>query len=372
MRRTGWVLWAILANAAAVACGSSTPNRPAQASASGSAGTAESGSPVSGATGSNAGGSPAGAGDASVDASSAMDGSVDAQETSEAAAEDAGAGDEAPLDGSNDGPAPTPPLCNPSAVWSDGTPLAISTGADQFGAVTPDERTLVWTSTVLGGTATVYCADRTDPTVPFANPVPLGLSGFDVMTGPIAVSPDGLRLALEASDTTFFTLTRPDRTSPFGLTADTTEFAALNGELSASEAVVQLGDPVYGADGQSFFYSRFPVGGAQGIATIFEAARSGTDPWSDGTPLNGDPIQESTGEVRRRPTGISADALTLFYWDDAMGGEMIAWRTTADDAFANSQPIGARIGAQPNATCTALYYSAPVDGGTALFVATPR
>jgi hypothetical protein len=398
MRPGGWTagatfaaaLAAALAGVAATACGPSTPSRPpGQASLGGSSGAATSGSGVSGATGSGAAGSSAtgsgaagssaagsgsgsagAADDASADASGGMDGGPDAADASEAGAEDAGAGDASQEAGSSDdGATPAPPLCAPGIVWADGTSLAISTGADQFGAVTPDERTLVWTTTAMGGIATMVYADRTDPTVPFANPVPLVISGIDVMAGPMAISPDGLRLALEAADTTFFTVTRPDRSSPFGPTVDTTEFAELDGEIAASETVVQLGDPVYGADGQTFFYSRFPVGGAQGIATIFEAAREGADPWSDGTPLNGDPIQETDDEVRRRPSGISADALTLFYWDDAAASEMMAWRTTADGAFANPSAIGAKAGAQPNATCTALYYSAPVDGGTALFVA---
>jgi hypothetical protein len=389
MRPGGWTVGAtfaaVLAGVSATACGPSTPTRPpGQASLGGSSGAGTSGSGVAGVTGSGATGSAAAgsgatgsgsgsagtAGDASGDASGGMDSGPDAPDAAEAGTEDAGAGDAAQEAGSSgDGATPSPPLCAPGIVWADGTSLAISTGADQFGAVTPDERTLVWTTTAPGGIPTIDYADRTDPTVPFANPVPLVLSGIDVMAGPMAISPDGLRLALEAADTTFFTVTRPDRSSPFGMTADTTEFAAQNGEISASEAVVQLGDPVYGADGLTFFYSRFPVGGAQGIATIFEAAREGTDPWSDGTPLNGDPIQENDDEVRRRPSGVSADALTLFYWDDAAAGEMMAWRTTADGAFANPLAIGAKAGAQPNATCTALYYSAPADGGTALFVA---
>ncbi|HSY24781.1 MAG TPA: hypothetical protein VK841_21805 [Polyangiaceae bacterium] len=378
-------LAAFLAGVSATACGPSTLNPPpGQASLGGSSGAATSGSGVSGATGSGATGSGAGstgatgsgsgstgaAGDASGDASAGMDSGTDAPSAPEASAEDTGAGDAAQETGSSgDGAAPAPPLCAPGIAWADGTSLAISTGADQFGAVTPDERTLVWTTTATGGIATIVYADRTDPTVPFANPVSLVLSSIDVIAGPMAISPDGLRLALEAADTTFFTVTRPDRSSPFGPTVDTTEFAELNGEIAASEAVVQLGDPVYGADGQTFFYSRFPVGGAQGIATIFEAAREGIDPWNDGTPLNGDAIQETDGEVRRRPSGISADALTLFYWDDAAAGEMMAWRTTADGAFANPSAIGAKAGAQPNATCTTLYYSAPADGGTALFAA---
>ena len=335
MRRSGRTLWACLMGVWAVACGPSAPSRPAQANGSGSTSGAASGSAVSGATGSAATGSgtagaAGAAGDASVDATGGTDGGTDAgPDAFEAGANDAGADDASQEAANDDGPTPPPPLCAPGAAWSDGTPLAISTGADQFGAVTPDERTLVWTTTAPGGVATIEYADRSDPAVPFANPVPLVLSGIDVVAGPIAITPDGLRLALEAADTTFFTLTRPDRTSPFGSTVDTTEFAALNGEISASEAVVELGDPVYGADGLTFVYSRFPVGGAQSIATIFEATRDGADPWSDGIPLNGDPIQETGDEVRRRPSGISADTLTLFYWDDAAGGEMMAWRTTA-------------------------------------------
>lgn len=372
MRRIGCFV-GLGALSAAMACGSGSPTRPAQGASGGSTGTAGSaaGAAGTGAAGSAGASGSAGAagGRAGVDDAGA-DADADAPETSEAAADDGGAGDGSQVEAS-DAPAPTPPLCNPSLAWSSGIPLAISTGADQFGAVTPDERTLVWTSTASGA-ATVYYADRADATVPFANPVSLALTGVDVMSGPVAISPDGLRLALEASDSTFFAVTRPDRSSPFGAATDTTEFAAVNGEIFASEAVVKLGDPVYGADGETFYYSRFPVGGAQGIATIFEASRMNADPWSDGIPVNGDPVQETNDEMRRRPSGISADARTIFYWDGATGAEMMAWRTTADGAFANAQSIGAKTGAQPNGACTALYYSAPADGGTGLFVAAAR
>ena len=371
--RLGWAGLFSMASMSAAACGTASPNRPAQANTSGISGAAGSAAGAAGASGATGTVGAAGAGGtgASGEPAGANDAGADGQET-EGGADDGSAVDEAQVEASeasDDGPVATPPLCNPNVAWSDGTPLAISTGADQFGAVTPDERTLVWTSTT-SGLATVYYADRTDTTVPFANATPLVLTGIATMPGAIAISPDGLRLALEAPDTTFFTVTRPDRSSPFAATTDTTEFAELNGEISASEAVVALGEPIYGADGETFVYSRYPVGGAQGIATIFQAARGGTDPWSDGVPLNGDAIQEAAAEVRRRPSGISADTLTLFYWDDAAGGEMMAWRATADDSFGNPQSLGPRTGAQPNATCTLLYYSAPADGGTWLFVAT--
>jgi hypothetical protein len=48
----------------------------------------------------------------------------------------------------------------------------------------------------------------------------------------------------------------------------------------------------------------------------------------------------------------------------------MAWRPSASGVFTSATAIGARSGAQPNAACTAIYYSAASSGGTALVVAT--
>ena len=136
-----------------------------------------------------------------------------------------------------------------------------------------------------------------------------------------------------------------------------------------AETVALLGDPVFGPDGVSFYYSRYPVGGGGSIATAFESSRSADGSWADGTPLNGSAVDTTPAGQRRRPTGMSADARTLFCWDEATGAETMAWRATPTEAFTTEASIGARLGAQPNAACTAIYYSAPAGTGTGLFMA---
>jgi hypothetical protein len=281
---------------------------------------------------------------------------------------DAGVGDGSAGDVAEGAAPQPPPICPTTAAWGNGTALAISTGEDTFGAITPDERTIVWTSGGDAGGFTVYVADRTGPSVPFANPtvVPLAADGF--VPGALAVSPDGLRVAALAPGMGFFLLTRSARGSAFGGSMTTTELATINDELSESETVDELGDPVFGQADQTFYYSRYSAAGGA-IPTIFEATRTGTMPWGDGTPLSGPAVEETDAGQRRRPTGISADDRTLFYWDDATGAEMMAWRPTSTASFTTAASIGPRTGAQPNSACTAIYYSAAAGAGTGLFVA---
>jgi hypothetical protein len=270
------------------------------------------------------------------------------------------------------GPPEPPPVCPTDVEWGDGTVLSLSTGSDDFGAITPDELTLVWTSGGDAGGFTVSCADRTASSASFGTPQVVPLAAGSFVPGSVSVSPDGLRLVFQAPDTTFFVLTRASRGSAFAASMTTSEFAIINAEISGGEIIEHLGDPLIGASDETFYYSRYPAGVGQNIATVFEADRSGSAPWGDGTAINGAAIEETGGGQRRRPSGISADGRTLFYWDDASGAEMMTWRATPTGAFATAISIGARTGAEPNADCTAIYYSAAASGGTSLFMASRK
>jgi len=260
-------------------------------------------------------------------------------------------------------------VCPSGVTWDTGTLLTVSTGQDTFGAITPDELTLVWTTGGDGGPTSVYYVDRAAATTAFVNPLPLPLAADSFRVGPLAVSPDGLRVVAQATDTSFFALTRGARGSAFNSVPSTTEFADVNSDLTMGETVVELGDPVVGQKDQTFYYSRYPVTASVGLPTVVESSRVGSAPWADGVSVDGTSLLEVAGGRRRRPTGVSSDDLTLFYWDQVSGMEMMVWRSTLSGAFANATSIGARAGAQPNAACTALYYSAASAAGTSLYVA---
>jgi hypothetical protein len=77
--------------------------------------------------------------------------------------------------------------------------------------------------------------------------------------------------------------------------------------------------------------------------------------------------------LRRRPTGVASDDLTVFYWDETDMTEKAGWRLSSSTALEHIETLGGLRGATPNAACDNLYYSAAGDaGGLDLFVATRR
>jgi hypothetical protein len=323
-------------------------------------------------------------GDASTDApvsapesGSGVDGSADASPTEggpdhDAAvaadgASDAAAssteGGEAGVDGSFM-PPPVTPVCSQTAVWGAGTLLAISTSSDdELDSITPDALTIAWTEGT-GASATLEIADRASTTDPFGAPQSLAAGQFTADR--VALSPDGLRLVVVNADAQGFSeLTRSARTSSsvFGAAA-TGSYANLNGALSSG---LSYGDPVLGADDAVFYYSVY--GGSQ-TATIYRTARLlKGDTWPTGAALTSSTGLAAQGTLRRRPTGISSDEQTLFFFDEVMGIERAAWidsSTGAYDAFVNL--AGYRL-ASPVSACDALYYSAQGASSIDLFVA---
>ena len=289
--------------------------------------------------------------------------------TSEAG--DGGAPVDAGSDGSDGNVGPPPPgaVCSQTAVWGTGTLLAISTSFDDnLGAITPDELTIAWTIGT-GSSATIAYADRAAATDPFGAPQMLSASPF--AADRVALSPDGLRLVVVNGDRQGFSeLTRTARTgvgSAFGAPAvGSYSNFDMSGVLSSGES---FGDPVLSADDVAFYYSVY--GGAQ-TATIYRAARllSG-DAWPVGAPLPASTELAQMGSSRRRPTAISSDEQTLFFWDEVMTTERAAWIDTSTGAFTVFVDLGTRRWAGPNAACNRLYYSDEPAGGSSfdLFVA---
>jgi hypothetical protein len=315
------------------------------------------------------------AADGAADTADATRANVDADDASESQSGDAegdgSPGDGSPGDGSPgdetadapSGSAVTLPgaLCDAGASWGPGTPVDVAAPPGAiFQTITPDELTIAWTYDA-GASVAVAWADRATTADPFGDPqtAPSGTFADDR----VAISPDGLRLVVLNDDRKGFSeMTRPVRAgagNAFGAPA-TGAYANFDasGALGAGQS---FGDPVLADGDGAFYYSLYD--GVQ-TATLYRTARlSPGDAWPLGAPISGGPDLAAQGVLRRRPTGVSSDQATLFFWDEVAGIERAAWIDAATGAFDSFVDLGARAGAVPNAACDRLYYAPASDSG---------
>ena len=313
-----------------------------------------------------------GATDARVDTGASPDsGRPDASEGGQDSGPDAlsDAAAEAPTDDAETSSSPPPPaaLCSTTATWGTGGLIALATTSDdELDTVTPDELSIAWT-VGSGSAATIEYADRLSSTDAFGAPQALAAGQFTADR--VSLSSDGLRLVVVNADGQGFSeLLRVSRVSP-GNTFGAPSVGAY-GNLDAPTALAagqSYGDPVLAADDNAFYYSVY--GGGQ-TTTIFRASRlvSG-DSWEVGSPLATSTGLAAQGSLRRRPTGISSDEQTLFFWDEVLGTERAAWIDQSTGAFDVFVDLGTRSMAAPESTCSRLYYSAPGTESINLFVA---
>ena len=71
----------------------------------------------------------------------------------------------------------------------------------------------------------------------------------------------------------------------------------------------------------------------------------------------------------RHPTGLSADGLTLFFFDPDRQSARAAWRADASASFSFFEDLAGVGRASVNAACSELYYSSVLEN-TALRVGT--
>lgn len=295
--------------------------------------------------------------------------------TPDASSKDSGndAGDDATSDGSlnRDGGAdadagdaayqPPDSLCDPQLQLNDPTVLASSTPLDDnLGTVTPDELTIAWTTTDAGTTTVLY-ADRAGANDAFG--ATKQFAG-DFADDRAALSDDGLTLLLVHSDRRSFLLfARASRDEAFA-PADASTMEPLTIGLGAD---ARLADPVFARGAYLLVYS---VYGGGAIDTVQLATRlSATSPFSVGGPL-AFPELRASGNKRRRPTGIDVEFQTLFFYDEISNTEKIGL-LKGTIGFFSVHDLGQRPGAQPNASCSRVYYSVPKTS-LDLAVATPK
>jgi hypothetical protein len=246
-------------------------------------------------------------------------------------------------------------LCPVGASWEDGTDVATAStaGKDVFGSITPDELTIAWIS-VDAGVPTLHYADRASANDPFFPASSIaGAQGHFALDRP-ALSPDGLRIVVVREDgKAFGEYTRTARLTTFSDVPAELTFAALNTQGLLFTAEESFGDPVLSEDDRTLYYSRHDATSHQ---TIFATTRTSNTPWSVGSPVETPALERHCGH-RKRPTGVSSDQLTLFFWDEESGTERATYRPSLDAPFEGAVVLGARFGAQPNKDCTRLYYS---------------
>jgi hypothetical protein len=219
-------------------------------------------------------------------------------------------------------------------------------------SVTSDELDLAF----LRGTA-LYVAHRSDKAGTFSIGAVVGIpDGWTAAQG-AALSADGKRLVLLSTDQTMLgEMTRTARTAAFAGVVDQTAFAALNQTSEFSGNI--FASPVLSPDDEELFLNSGVVGSS---STVVAATRSASQPWS--LPTRVISALDGSAGARRLPTGLSADARTLFYFNEETMREEARWRDEAklSSPLYDMVDLGTRRGAQPNAACDQLYSDAAGD-----------
>jgi hypothetical protein len=243
-----------------------------------------------------------------------------------------------------------PPVCTVGSKWNVVVgPVVVGTADDDLmGSITPDEMHIAW----MTPDGTVRYADRSAPGMVFGQYETLPATPGYFALDRAAFAPGGLELITVATDRkTFGVFTRADGLTPFAGAPDTAPFAALVAKLGAND---KLGDPVVSYDGKTLVYSVF------GSAPVTIQVATRPDPksaWTPVGPLDAAADLQAVGNARRRPTGVSSDLRTLFYWDEVKSTEMAAWRPSVAAPFDTWNDLGPIFGATPGNNCAGLYYS---------------
>ncbi|MBL8722372.1 MAG: hypothetical protein JNL79_40700 [Myxococcales bacterium] len=251
--------------------------------------------------------------------------------------------------------APIGAKCSKTFVGDKATAVDYAHGPGELLAgLTWDELTMVWT-TVEASRVVVHYADRAgrDDAFTAAKTLPDTLGPF--AEDSVALAADGKSMLLVSADhTTLTQLSRSARGAAFEAAALTGVFERITGTGSEGGPIKKLGDLVLSKDGQSLFYTDLQRTAG---TTLMVSLRLSDGTWDYPNPVDGAPF-EMSGSQRRRPTGISADGLTLFFYDEVFGASYLAFRTPGSLLFPETvafSPTGRR--ATPTEACDRVYLS---------------
>lgn len=292
------------------------------------------------------------AGSTAVAGSSGKSSSEAGDSSSSAGADTGGGAAGAPVFESDAGPGrpdPGNPVCSETANWSGAGMLknvTIETDSPAI-SLTPDELDLAY---VQG--ATLYTSHRATVSDDFI--IGMGViapNGWGLNQG-FALSSDGKRLVLfNNARTALGELTRSRRDATFGGDIDQSAFAVVNQAGTYSGNI--FSSPVLSADDEQLFMSSL---GPSGGTTVVVATRAKPgDVWSSPTRLGSE--LDGSNNARRLPTGLSADARTLFYFNEATMKEEARWREEPNlgSPLYDMVDLSTRRGAVPNTACNRLY-----------------
>lgn len=263
--------------------------------------------------------------------------------------------------------APVTAACAKGYSGDKATAVVYEHGTNELLAgLTWDELTMVWT-TNEGGKVVVHYADRAGKDDAFGTPktLPDTLGPFAEDT--VALGADGKSMIFVSADhTTLTRVTRSARGVAFDAPTASTAFGRITGPGSEGGAVKKLGDLVLSKDGKWLFYTDL---NRTAGTTLMLSIQLTDGTWDYPNPIDGKAF-EMVGTARRRPTGVSADKLTLFYYDEAAGSPRVAFRTAGSALFEETYgyaPNGKRP--MPAEACDRVYLSLskltppPLDGG---------
>jgi hypothetical protein len=217
---------------------------------------------------------------------------------------------------------------------------------------------MAWTTNVAGK-ITLHYSDRADKDAAFTTdnvlPDSLGL-GEDK----VALSADGLTMIVGSADhKSLRQLKRSARGATFDAASpDSTPFARLVGVGGEGGPAKQVSDVVLSKDGKWLFYTD-PTRTSGTSMNVSLRLSDGT--YDDPNPIPEDRLIMVGGKYRRRPSGISADGLTLFYFDEAIGASFLAFHPPGSlgfDGFFAFAPSGS--GATPSESCGRVYLTREV------------
>jgi hypothetical protein len=128
-----------------------------------------------------------------------------------------------------------------------------------------------------------------------------------------------------------------------------------------------VSEPVLSGDKSSFMFLVTRPGQA---SALYEATWDAMQhSWGLPAQVLNPELQSTNDGKRRRPTGISADGRTLFYFDEVTHLERAAWRDSPTAAFGLFKDVGSAFAeAVPNLRCDTLYYQGQDSLGPGVFM----